>query len=214
MARNYKTEIKGIQGKKSRTLDATVETQKPLHAFSTILADPPWPLAMRGKRKRAKEPNLPDSLPYPTMTVEEICALPIGQLASDECHLWLWTTNQHLPDGFKVMAAWGFKYLAPIHWIKPSGVGNYFVHRTQTILFGYRKHCLFKAERYRPNILQTGAPQRHSEKPEEAYKLIEALSAGPRLELFARRRRKGWASWGNEIEPVDWWITEPAPSVH
>jgi N6-adenosine-specific RNA methylase IME4 len=167
--------------------------------FKTILADPPWELSMRGKRKRAKEPNLPGSLPYPTMTLDEICALPIGNLSSDDCHLWLWTTNQHLADGFHVMDAWGFHYLAPIHWIKPSGVGNWFVHRTQTILFGYRKCCHFDRARYRPNIVLTGSPKRHSEKPEESYRLIEDVSSEPRLELFSRRKRPGWYSWGNEI---------------
>lgn len=168
--------------------------------FSCIMADPPWALTMRGKRKRAKEPNLPDALPYLTMSLDEICALPIAGLANDDCHLWLWTTNQHLPDGFRVMAAWGFRYLAPIHWIKPSGVGNWFVHRSQTMLFGYRKRCRFDGARYRPNVLTTGDPVRHSEKPRESYELIEAVSAGPRLELFARRKRAGWSAWGNEFE--------------
>lgn len=168
-------------------------------AFRSIVADPPWELSMRGKRKRAKEPSLPDMLPYPTMTLDQICALPIGELAADDCHLWLWTTNQHLRDGFRVMDAWGFRYLAPIHWIKPSGVGNWFVHRTQTILFGYRKRCRFPRARYMPNILMTGDPIRHSQKPEESWRLIEAVSSAPRLELFARSKRNGWASWGNEI---------------
>lgn len=163
------------------------------------MADPPWQLTMRGKRKRAKEPRLPDALPYPTMTLEEICALPVGELAADDCHLWLWTTNQHLPDGFRVMQAWGFRYLAPVHWIKPSGVGNWFVHRTQTILVGYRTRCRFERARYRPNVVMTGDPKRHSEKPEETYALIEAVSSEPRLELFARRKRPGWQSWGNEV---------------
>ena len=168
--------------------------------FSCILADPPWQLTMRGKRKRTKEPNLPEFLPYPTMTLDEICSLSVGELADDDCHLWLWTTNQHLPDGFRVMEAWGFRYLAPVHWIKPSGVGNWFIHRTQTILFGYRKRCRFERARYQPNIVMTGDPKRHSEKPEAIYKLIETVSNEPRIELFARRKRPGWHVWGNEVE--------------
>ncbi len=168
-------------------------------AFRCVVSDPPWQLTMRGKRKRAKEPNLPDALPYPTMTLDEICALPVGELCADDCHLWLWTTNQHLRDGFRVMEAWGFRYLAPVHWVKPSGVGNWFVHRTQTILFGYRKRCRFERARYRPNVVMTGDPKRHSEKPEETYALIEAVSCEPRLEMFARRKRPGWQSWGNEV---------------
>lgn len=167
--------------------------------FRTILADPPWALTMRGKRKRAKEPNLPAALPYPTMTLDEMCAMPVGELAADDCHLWLWTTNQHLSDGFRVMQAWGFRYLAPVHWIKPSGVGNWFVHRTQTVLFGYRKYCRFDGARYRPNIITTGDPKRHSQKPEESYALIESVSQAPRLELFARQKRPNWQAWGDEV---------------
>jgi N6-adenosine-specific RNA methylase IME4 len=174
----------------------------PCSRFRCIVADPPWPLSMRGKRKRAKEPKLPDALPYPTMTMDEICAMPIGELAAEDCHLWLWTTNQHLNDGFRVMREWGFRYLVPIHWIKPSGVGNWFIHRTQTILFGYREKCRFPAARYLPNILETGDPKRHSQKPEESYRLVESVSPGPRLELFARTVRPGWSAWGNEV-PCD-----------
>ena len=121
-------------------------------------------------------------------------------MADDGCHLWLWTTNAHLRDGFDVMDAWGFKYMTPIHWIKPSGVGAWFVNRTQTLLFGYKKPCKMGKGRYHPNILQTGNPKRHSQKPEEFYALIEAISQGPRLELFARQEREGWDVFGNEVE--------------
>jgi N6-adenosine-specific RNA methylase IME4 len=173
--------------------------------YKTILADPPWQLAMTtgAPRKLAKEGVKPKVLPYPTMPTEAICALDVGSMADEDCHLWLWTTNQHIEDGFKVMRAWGFKYLAPIHWIKPSGQGNWFIHRTQTLLFGYRKKCRFTMDRYRPNILQTREPRRHSEKPTESFELIEAISPAPRLELFARTNRLGWDAWGNECLSVD-----------
>lgn len=171
--------------------------------FKTILADPPWQLALAGQRNRAKERSKPEALPYPTMSTEEICAMNIGpKWADPDCHLWLWTTNQHLEDGFKVMRAWGFKYLAPIHWIKPTGQGNWFIHRTQTLLFGYREKCVFPMSRYLPNIFNAGDPKRHSQKPEEAFLLIECISPEPRLELFARQQREGWAAWGNEIPAV------------
>lgn len=134
------------------------------------------------------------------MDIEEILQLPVGDLAGEGAHLWLWTTNQHLRAGFEVLDAWGFKYLAPIHWIKPSGQGNWFIHRTQTILFGYRGTCRFPAARYRPNIIATGNPVRHSQKPVEVYELIESVSPAPRIELFARQRRAGWHCWGNEVE--------------
>jgi len=167
--------------------------------YRCILIDPPWPITKTGKRKRAKG-GQPEELPYPTMTLEEMLRLPVKALGSDDCHLWLWTTNQFLEDGFVLMRAWGFKYLSAIHAIKPSGVGNYFVQRSQTILFGYKSKCKFPQERYKPNIIEVGDPKRHSEKWDETYEYIESVSPGPRVELFARRKRSGWDVWGNEVE--------------
>lgn len=170
--------------------------------YKTILADPPWEQQMRGKYKSRHKGAT--KLPYKTMSVEEIKSLPVAELAADDCHLWLWTTNQFLREGFDVMHSWGFKYLAPIHWIKPSGLGNWFVHRTQTILFGYRRKCVFPAGRYLPNIIESKEGV-HSAKPEESYRYIESISAAPRLELFARQwtplfpERMGWDTWGNEV---------------
>lgn len=168
--------------------------------YRCILADPPWQMTMSGKRLRKKQATLADDLPYDTMSLTDICRLPVGDIADPECHLWLWTTNQNLSDGFLVMKEWGFKYLAPIHWIKPSGLGNWFVHRTQTVLFGYKSRCVFNQHRYRPNILFAGVPARHSKKPIESYELIEQVSDSPRLELFARQKRDGWDVWGNEVQ--------------
>jgi N6-adenosine-specific RNA methylase IME4 len=140
-------------------------------------------------------------MPYKTMTVEEIAEITVAELAEPDCHLWLWTTNQFIEAGFRVMRAWGFQYLAPIHMVKPSGIGNYFVHRTQTVLFGYRQTCRFPLRRYAPTVLEINTnPKRHSEKPDATYELIESISPGPRLEMFARRRRPGWDVWGNEVE--------------
>ena len=118
-----------------------------------------------GKRNRVKGGGSP-KFPYSCMTVKEICALRVGDLADDGCHLWLWTTNAFLREGFDVMNAWGFRYLAPIHWIKPSGFGNYVIHRTQTLLLGYKSRCDFSRLRYFENILETGNPKQHSRKPE------------------------------------------------
>jgi N6-adenosine-specific RNA methylase IME4 len=166
---------------------------------------------LTGNRTRAKG-GAAKSLSYSTMSVDQIANMPIRNLAEPGCHLWLWTTNQHLSDGFNVLKMWGFRYLAPIHWIKPSGIGNYFVHRTQTVLFGYREQCRFPMARYKPNILATSDPVRHSRKPEQFYELIEAISPGPRLELFARDCRAGWDSWGNEIDGVK--LDLATPTTH
>jgi len=165
--------------------------------YRTIYADPPWEQGMAGKyRTRHRRVR---TLAYPTMTVEDICQLPVLDLAEKACHLWLWTTNQFLRDGFDVLQTWGFKYLAPITWVKPSGCGNYFVSRTQTLLFGYKDKCVFPLERYKPTVLYANIPKRHSQKPEEFIDLIESISPVPRIELFARQQRFGWDCWGNEV---------------
>jgi len=162
---------------------------------------------MTGQRHRKKRPMDPGRrLPYGTLPIEAIKVMPVADFAAEDCHLWLWTTNEFLRAGFDVLEAWGFRYLAPVHWIKPSGVGNWFAHRSQTLLFGYRKHCRFPLARYRPNIIETSTPREHSAKPDQAYAYIESISPGPRLELFARPRtplfpkRAGWDVWGNEVE--------------
>lgn len=172
--------------------------------YKTILADPPWQ-QVTGKTGYTKtRPNRPQRLPYSTMSFGEIKGLSINKYADIGCHLWLWVTNSYLKEGFEVMKAWGFKYFIPITWIKPSGCGNWFVHRTQHILFGYKERLVLK-KKYQPNVIF--APSRkHSQKPEESYQLIEAVGYSPRLELFARPvspmfpKRKGWDVWGNEVE--------------
>jgi len=174
-------------------LGAGVQSQ-----FGTILADPPWPQSLAGKRTRTKG-GFAAALPYPTMSIDEISNMSVANLARDDCHCWLWTTNALLEAGFHVLHKWGFKYLAPIHWIKPSGAGNYVIHRTQTLLLGYREKCIFSKKRYFPNVIVTGNPVRHSQKPNAFYALIEEVSHEPRLELFARHSRLGWTTWGNEV---------------
>ena len=165
--------------------------------YQTIYADPPWEQTFSGKWKKHQALR---NIEYPTMSIEIIKSLPVGELSNIGCHLWLWTTNQYLPAGFEVMESWGFKYLAPITWVKPSGIGNYFIHRTQTLLFGYKGKCKFPLLRYKPTVLETSLPKRHSQKPNEFYELIESISPEPRLELFARNKREGWDCWGNEVE--------------
>ena len=170
--------------------------------YKTILADPPWAQTNTNKGWLIRQ-NRARDLPYPTMSVDEICALAVGELADDSAHLWLWTTNEYLEAGFQVMRAWGFKYLAPITWVKPSGLGAWWVHRTQTMLFGYRSP-LKMMERFKPTVIMAN-PGQHSAKPQESYDLIEAVSESPRIELFARPwtpmfpRRHGWDMWGNEV---------------
>ena len=170
-----------------------------MQKFKTIMIDPPWQQTFSGSYSRPKH-TMKKALPYPSLTIDQIKSLPVRDMAEEGCHLWLWTTNSIMEQGFSLIREWGFTYLAPIHWIKPSGIGNWFVHRTQTVLFAYSKKCIFPKARYLPNVFQANTPRRHSAKPEEAYRLVESISPSPRIELFARHREGDWSVWGNEVD--------------
>jgi N6-adenosine-specific RNA methylase IME4 len=165
--------------------------------YHTIVADPPWQQKLLGKWDRARH-QAADALPYPTMTLAEIEALPVASLAAEGAHLWLWTTNAFLEPAFSVMRAWGFTYLTTITWVKPSGAGAYFVGTTQHCLFGYNQKCRFPLARWQHTDFHATV-KRHSQKPEAFYDLVERVSPAPRLEMFARRPRLGWSVWGNEV---------------
>lgn len=155
---------------------------------------------MSGQYQRRKQ-HRPAALPYPTMTVADIGKLDVAPLAADDAHLWLWSTTSFLPQAFSVMEQWGFKFHTVITWVKPSGFGNYFINRTQPLLFGYRGKLRMR-QRWLPNVLFAPS-RRHSQKPECSYTLIEQASFDPRLELFARQEREGWTTVGNELDGED-----------
>ena len=170
--------------------------------FSCIVADPPWPVKVTGKMARHSAPR---ELPYKTMTVEQIAALPVGDVAGEGAHCWLWTTNGFLRPAFDVMEAWGFKYLTTVTWVKPSGYGPWFVSTTQHVLFGYKGKCRFPLGRYKPTHF-TATPRRHSEKPDEFYDLAREVSPGPRLDMFNRRQIDGFEGWGDESPQSRGWL--------
>jgi N6-adenosine-specific RNA methylase IME4 len=160
--------------------------------FRTILADPPWDSQQRGTLGAIHH--------YRLMTLNQIKALPVGNLAEDDAHLWLWTTNAALESAYQVMRVWGFEPRSIMTWTKPRlGLGNYLRNCTEQLLLGTkgRAPIRFKAQ---PNWLFAPV-QDHSHKPEEVYDIIERCSQGPYLELFSRRPRQGWQVWGNEVEP-------------
>ena len=143
------------------------------------------------------------------MTLEDICALPIEGLAADPAHLYLWVPNALLPEGLKVMQAWGFTYKSNLIWHKirkdggsdGRGVGFYFRNVTEIILFGVRGKNARTGEAGRRQVNMIESRKReHSRKPDEQYSIIETCSPSPRLELFARGKRRGWQTWGNQAD--------------
>jgi N6-adenosine-specific RNA methylase IME4 len=160
--------------------------------FGTVLADPPWLYGNQSTRGATGDH-------YTGMTVDEIAALPIVELAADNAHLHLWTTNAFLFESKRIMEAWGFEYRSCYVWVKPQiGMGNYWRVSHEFMLFGIRGSCPF-ADR---SLRSWGEFSRgkHSAKPDQIRTLIEKASPGPRLELFGRRPAPGWVVWGNEIE--------------
>jgi N6-adenosine-specific RNA methylase IME4 len=174
--------------------------------FGTIVADPPWQFTNRTGKVAPEHRRLSR---YATLTLENIKTLPVQQAAADVCHLYLWVPNALLPEGLAVMEAWGFKYKSNLVWHKirkdggsdGRGVGFYFRNVTEVLLFGVRgkKARTLKAGRRQVNYL-CSRKREHSRKPDEQYAIIEACSAGPYLELFARGEREGWVNWGNQAD--------------
>jgi N6-adenosine-specific RNA methylase IME4 len=167
----------------------------PSGIYRCIVADPPWPQPLTGASK--KRENRAMAIPYQIANLGEIKALPVESIADVGSHLWLWTTNAFLRQAFDVMEAWGFTYLTTITWVKPSGLGAWFVGTTQHCLFGYYKRCEFKRLRYLPTHFEAIPPE-HSAKPGEFYTLVRKVSCEPRIDLFNRRIITGFNGWGDE----------------
>src|SRR5690349_8438698 len=170
--------------------------------FRTILADPPWRFKNRTGKMAPEHRRLSR---YETMTLDEIAALPVSDITAEPAHLYLWAPNALLPEGIKVLQAWGFEYKSNIVWHKVRrdggsdgrGVGFYFRNVTELVLFGVRgKNARTLAPgRTQVNMIQT-RKREHSRKPDEQYAILEACSYAPRIELFSRGKRKGWTVWG------------------
>lgn len=178
--------------------------------YGTIVADPPWPLTGRGRQtwRTGLPSGVQRTMPYPTMTVAAISALEVEQYADEIAHLYLWTTQRFLREAYGVVEAWGFRPSATIlTWCKaPHGVGmgRLFGSATEFILFGWRGEAPSKGPLLVDRNWFTWKRGAHSQKPEAFYDLVERASPPPRLELFARRNRLGWDTWGNEaLEHVE-----------
>jgi len=164
--------------------------------YRTIVADPPWALEWNARIGNGRSGE--SGLPYPTMTIEDICALPVCALADKSAHLWLWTTSTFLWDAPRVVLSWGFRPSYTLVWAKPGlGVGGRFRHTVEYVLFCERGAQLPLTRRDLPTHY-VWPSSGHSVKPGAFYDLVEVVSPAPRLELFARDQRLGWDTWGNE----------------
>lgn len=173
-----------------------------MNGFKTVVIDPPWAYDRDG----GLGSNRAAADQYQTMTNAAIAALPVRDMAERNSHIYLWTTNPRLfkegDDGLgprEMLDVWGFRYVTMLTWHKlgSPGMGWYFRGDTEHVLFGVRGKAPIPAELRVSNIF--AAPRTvHSAKPDRFYEIVERVSPGPWLEVFARRRRVGWGAWGHE----------------
>ena len=176
--------------------------------YRTIVADPPWRIEKMGFTKMGMKPDLP----YPTMTQEQLLNMPVGLWAAEHSHLYLWSTNSKLSEALELARVWGFKFNTLITWIKRHppehedrespwddhrlGLGRYYRTTTEHVLFAVRGG-LDTLRKNEPNFFFAPTRQ-HSEKPAAFYDMVERMSPGPYLDVFARKQRFNFDTFGNE----------------
>jgi len=186
--------------------------------YRTIVADPPWPMPDSGRRtgpgthtwgRESHSPNV--VIPYERMSLDTISGLPVPDLAERDAHLYLWVTNRFLEKAYEISRHWGFRPVQLLTWCKPRiglGLGGTFASTSEFVLFG-RRGVLKATQREDSTWWEWPRPYAnghiaHSTKPEAFLDMVERVSPPPRLELFARRNRLGWDTWGNEaLEHVE-----------
>lgn len=168
--------------------------------YSVIYADPPWKYADRGCNGNAEAH-------YPTMSIKEICELPVGEIADKDCVLFLWVTYPMMQEAMELIKAWGFKYKTiGFQWVKQNRSGNGFFFGLGRWTRGNTEPCLIAVKGH-PKRMANDVSQlvvaplmRHSEKPAEVRdRIVRLMGDVPRIELFARKRADGWDAWGNEV---------------
>lgn len=173
--------------------------------FATIVADPPWEIAKRmgcgGRRRNATE------VPYTFLTIDQIKELPVGKISAAQAHLYLWCTRRHFREGIAVAVAraWGFEPRGELIWgLRNPGMGGFNGNGHEPILLATRGGLPFPKNELPASVCFWKQPYAgkhgkiHSAKPDGFIDLVERISPAPRIELFARNQRLGWATWGSE----------------
>ncbi len=186
------------------SVDAVYSASDAVTLYRTIVADPPWDvqrLESPGSAAFGTRPGTLRSirLSYPTLSVAEIAELPVRDLAADDAHLYVWTINRYVEATYGIVREWGFEPKTLLTWAKaPMGVGpgGAFSQTSEHVLFARRGREV--RQRRMDSTWWKWERGQHSEKPEAFLDIVEAVSPSPRLEMFARRNRLGWDTWGNE----------------
>ena len=172
--------------------------------YEVIYADPPWAFRVRSEKGK----GLSAECHYPTMTLEEICALPVQEIAADDSVLFMWATFPNLREAFDVIDAWGFTYkTVAFVWVKQNkksdslfwGMGYWTRANAEICLLATKGHPKRISNKVHQVIVSH--IEEHSKKPAETReRIIELVGDVPRVELFARQKTHGWDTWGNEVE--------------
>lgn len=182
--------------------------------YTTIVVDPPWdypegfgqPVNAPHRQDRLKgavaTQYLKRPLPYSTLSVQKIAEIPIPALAADDSRLFLWTTNRYLPIALGLCSDWGFLYKQLLVWDKTPTFnpmsGSVAAQATEFVVVATRGKPA-RLSKAKSNVIRGQKPRgTHSRKPDAFIDLVESVSPGPYVELFARRARFGWDYWGNE----------------
>lgn len=185
------------QERRAEILEAAAERplDPPAPPYGLIYADPPWRYEHVKTESRAIENQ------YPTMALEDICALPVSGVTDNDCVLFLWATNPKLEEAIQVINAWGFTYRTNMVWVKDKiGMGYYARQQHELLLIATKGQPGAPMPEDRQSSVIEAPRTEHSKKPLEFYDLLERLyPAAKKVELFARNTRDGWAVWGNQI---------------
>ena len=170
--------------------------------YAVIYADPPWHFEVYDDDFGVERAAVNH---YPTMPLQDICALPVSDLTTPDAALFLWTPGPHLPEALRVIERWGFAYKANIAWVKDKiGLGYLVRSKHELLIVATRGNIPAPLPAARPPSVIHAPRREHSRKPDEAYALIERMYPElPKIELFARHAQPGWDAWGNEVSPPD-----------
>ena len=190
--------LQDLRAEKRRRQKAAARIAPPAGKYRVIYADPPWEY---GDERQGLSGYTAAVDHYPTMSLDELCDLPIENLAHKNAVLFLWTTSPLNDEAFQIVESWGFEYKAQFVWDKMRhNVGHYVSVRHELLLICTRGSCVPDSSKL-PNSVQRIKRGEHSAKPEEFYALIEEMyTSGPYIELFARNERKGWEQWRNQAQ--------------